>query len=70
MKLVQQMDKERSKNRRWFFVFSIARTWNQENGESVKDFVKNLAFSFYKRTWIKHLVIKKDERHSGYMEKP
>ena len=55
MKLVQKMDKERSKNRRWFFVFSIARTWNQENGESLKDFVKDLAYSFYKRTWIKHL---------------
>ena len=24
MKLIQKMDKERSKNRRWFFVFSIA----------------------------------------------
>ena len=69
MKLVQKMDKERSKNRRCFFVFSC-RTWNQENGESLKDFVKNLAYSFYKRTWIKHLVIKTDAKHSGYMEKP
>jgi transposase len=58
MKLVQKMDKERSNNRRWFFVFSIARTWKQENGESIKDFVKNLAYSFYKRTWIKHLTDK------------
>jgi len=58
MKLVQKMDKEHSKNRRWFFVFSIARTWKQENGESIKDFVKNLAYSFYKRTWIKHLTDK------------
>jgi len=56
MTLVQKMDKERSKNRRWFFVFSIAKTWKQENGESIKDFVKNLSYSFYKKTWIKPLT--------------
>lgn len=58
MKLVQKMDKKRIRNRRWFFVFSIARTWKRESGKSIKDFVKYLPRCFYKRTWIKHLTEK------------
>jgi hypothetical protein len=56
MKLIQKMGKERHKNRRWFFVFSIARTWKRESGKSIKDFVKHLPRCFYNRTWLPQLT--------------
>jgi len=58
MKLIQKLDKNRHKNRRWFFVFSIARTWKRESGKSLKNFVKHLPLSLYKRTWLTHLTQK------------
>ena len=51
MKAVKEKDKADCK-RRWFFVFSVSRTWKQENGKSIKDFVTYLPHKFFKKTWI------------------
>ena len=50
MKQIEEMDKKRHQKRRWFFVFSIARTWKRKSGKSIKNFVKHLPRYFYKRT--------------------
>lgn len=55
MKLIQKMDKEQYENRRWFFVFSIARTWKRTDGKSIKNFVNYLPRYLFRRTWISHI---------------
>lgn len=55
IQLIQKMDKERHENRRWFFVFSMARTWKRTNGKSIKNFVTHLPRCLFKRTWVKHI---------------
>jgi len=54
MKLVQARDKA-DPQRRWGFVFAIARTWNMENGKSLKNLVKHTPHTCYRRTWIERL---------------
>jgi len=54
MKLVQARDKA-DPQRRWGFVFAIARTWNMENGKSLSNLVKHTPYRFYRKTWIPRL---------------
>lgn len=53
-KLIQKRDKDDHK-RRWGFVFSIARTWNMQDGKSLSNLVKHLPYKYYKKTWIHRL---------------
>jgi hypothetical protein len=55
MQLVKQIDKS-DHQRRWGFVFAIARTWKMKNDKSVKNLVKHTPLSCYQRTWIPPLV--------------
>jgi hypothetical protein len=54
MKLVQARDKADSQ-RRWGFVFAIARTWNMAGGKSLRNLVKHTPRSCYRQTWIPRL---------------
>jgi hypothetical protein len=54
MKLVQARDKADSQ-RRWGFVFAIARTWNMADGKSLRNLVKHTPHSCYRKTWIPRL---------------
>jgi len=54
MKLIQARDKADSQ-RRWGFVFSIARTWNMADGKSLRNLVKHTPHSCYRKTWIPRL---------------
>jgi hypothetical protein len=50
-----QMVKDRDQadtERRWGFVFAIARTWKTAQDKSLKDLVTHLPKKFYNRTWI------------------
>jgi len=40
------------KRRGYIYVMSLARTWKFENGKSLKNLVKHLPKSFYRKTWI------------------
>jgi IS4 transposase len=55
MTMVKQCHKA-DKQRNWYFVFAIARTWKQENDKSLKHFVTYLPRTFFKRTWIAPLT--------------
>jgi len=54
MQMIQARDKA-DPHRRWSFIFAIARTWNMENGKSLKNLVKHTPHSCYRRTWIERL---------------
>src|SRR5665648_165740 len=54
MKLIQARDKADSQ-RRWGFVFAIARTWNMADGKSLRNLVKHTPHSCYRKTWISRL---------------
>lgn len=54
MKMIQKRDHS-DLDRRWFFVFAIARTWNMENGKSLRNLVKHTPYGCYRRTWIPRL---------------
>lgn len=51
MKLIQARN-EADTQRRWGFVFAIARTWNMADGKSLKNLVKHTPHSCYAKTWI------------------
>ena len=55
MKRVRQRDREDAQ-RRWGFVFGIARTWKTEENKSLKDLVNHLPCNRYTRTWIPRLA--------------
>ena len=38
--------------RRWGFVFAIARTWKTAEAKAIKDLVTHLPKTYYKRTWV------------------
>jgi len=42
----------RDRQRNWYFVFAVARTWKQTNDKSLKNFVTYLPRALFKRTWI------------------
>jgi len=54
MKLIQARDKA-DPQRRWGFVFAIARTWNMADGKSLRNLVKHTPHSCYRQTWIPRL---------------
>ena len=54
MKLIQARDKADSQ-RRWGFVFAIARTWNMADGKSLRNLVKHTPHRCYRKTWIPRL---------------
>ena len=54
MQLVKQLD-ALDRNRIWGFAFSIARTWNMENGKSLSNLVKHIPYGSFQRTWIPRL---------------
>jgi hypothetical protein len=54
MKLIQARDKADSQ-RRWGFVFAVARTWNMADGKSLRNLVKHTPHSCYRQTWIPRL---------------
>jgi len=55
MQLVQQLDRS-DPDRRWGFVFAIARTWKMEDGKSLKNLVNHIPYKVFERTWIPHLT--------------
>jgi hypothetical protein len=51
MKMVIKRDATDSQ-RRWGFVFAIARTWKTVDDKAIKDLVTHLPKKYYQRTWI------------------
>jgi hypothetical protein len=51
MKMVQDRDKA-DVERRWGFVFAIARTWKTADEKMIKNLVTHLPRKLYQRTWI------------------
>ncbi|MDD3654578.1 MAG: transposase, partial [Desulfotomaculaceae bacterium] len=51
MKFIQAKDQD-DPQRRWGFVFAIARTWKMADGKSLKNLVKHTPHSCYHQTWI------------------
>jgi hypothetical protein len=55
MRLIKELDRS-DRNRRWAFLFAIARTWNMENGKSLNNLVKHIPHCSFQRTWIPRLA--------------
>ena len=68
MKLTQARDKADSQ-RRWGFVFAIARTWNMADGKSLRNLVKHTPHSCYRQTWIPRLPDHKGRKTFWIFEK-
>jgi len=68
MKLIQARDKADSQ-RRWGFVFAIARTWNLADGKSLRNLVKHTPRSCYRKTWIPRLPDHKGRKTFWIFEK-
>jgi len=68
MKLIQARDKADSQ-RRWGFVFAIARTWNMADGKSLRNLVKHTPHSCYRQTWIPRLPDHKGRKTFWIFEK-
>ncbi len=68
MKLIQARDKADSQ-RRWGFVFAIARTWNMADGKSLRNLVKHTPHSCYRKTWIPRLPDHKGRKTFWIFEK-
>jgi hypothetical protein len=51
MKMVKDRDKA-DDERRWGFVFAIARTWKTVDEKMIKNLVTHLPHKLYQRTWI------------------
>lgn len=68
MKLIQSRDKADSQ-RRWGFVFAIARTWNMADGKSLRNLVKHTPHSCYRQTWIPRLPDHKGRKTFWIFEK-
>jgi hypothetical protein len=68
MRLIQARDKADSQ-RRWGFVFAIARTWNMADGKSLRNLVKHTPHSCYRRTWIPRLPGQKGRKTFWIFEK-
>ena len=51
MQLIKELDRS-DPNRRWGFVFAIARTWKMEDGKSLSNLVKHTPYKCFQRTWI------------------
>ena len=51
MKMVKDRDKA-DRDRRWGFVFAIARTWKTVDEKMIKNLVTHLPRKLYTRTWI------------------
>lgn len=54
MKMVMQRDAA-DPERRWGFVFAIARTWKTVEGKAIKDLVTHVPRKFYQRTLVPRL---------------
>jgi hypothetical protein len=61
MQLIKQLDQS-DQNRRWGFVFAIARTWNMEDGKSLSNLVKHIPHRVFQRTWIPRLTNDKSRK--------
>jgi len=68
MKLIQARDKADSQ-RRWGFVFAIARTWNMADGKSLRNLVKHTPHRGYRQTWIPRLPDHKGRKTFWIFEK-
>jgi len=68
MKLIQARDKADSQ-RRWGFVFAIARTWNMADGKSLRNLVNHTPHSCYRQTWIPRLPDHKGRKTFWIFEK-
>ena len=51
MKMVMKRD-QTDAERRWGFVFAIARTWKTVAGKAIKDLVTHIPKKYSKRTWV------------------
>jgi hypothetical protein len=51
MKMVMPRD-QTDAERRWGFVFAIARTWKTVEDKAIKDLVTHIPKKYYKRTWV------------------
>jgi hypothetical protein len=54
MKMVLQRN-ESDPDRRWGFVFAIARTWKTVDDKAIKDLVTHVPKKYYQRTWVHSL---------------
>jgi hypothetical protein len=68
MKLILARDKADSQ-RRWGFVFAIARTWKMADGKSLRNLVKHTPRSCYRTTWISRLPERKGRKVFWIFEK-
>ena len=55
MQLVKELDRS-DPNRRWGFVFAMARTWKMEDDKSLSDLVKHTPYKCFQRTWIPRMA--------------
>jgi hypothetical protein len=68
MKLILAREKSDSQ-RRWGFVFAIARTWKLADGKSLMNLVKHTTRSCYRTTWISRLPERKERKVFWIFEK-
>jgi hypothetical protein len=69
IKLIQARDHP-DPQRRWGFVFAIARTWNMADGKSLKNLVKHAPCRCYRKTWILRLPDHQGRKTFWIFEKP
>jgi hypothetical protein len=68
MKLILARD-QADPQRRWGFVFAIARTWKMTDGKSLRNLVKHTPHSCYRKTWISRLPDRKGRKVFWIFEK-
>jgi hypothetical protein len=61
MKLIQARD-HADPQRRWGFVFAMARTWKMADGKSLRNLVKHTPHSCYRQTWMPRLPDRKGRK--------
>jgi IS4 transposase len=61
MQLVKELDRS-DPNRRWGFVFAMARTWKMEDDKSLSDLVKHTPYKCFQRTWIPRMANEKGRK--------
>ena len=66
MKMVKDRDKADGE-RRWGFVFAIARTWKTVDEKMIKNLVTHLPHKLYQRTWIAKDIEGQGRKPFGFM---
>lgn len=53
----------------WFYVMGVAKTWNFDNGKSLKNFVRHTRHDRYHRVWFKSLKGKSRRTYYTYLKR-